>query len=139
FFFAGHHEEARELIYDLEERLPFEDEMFPYGNVDTPGDGASVSGVVEVTGWAIDDRGVEEVEVLVDGETVGTAAYGLSRPDVAEDHGGLPNEPRFGYSLPLDTTDLGSGTHDIEVIARDAAGNASTLLPGLFSVTVEGP
>lgn len=139
FFFAGHHEEARELIYDLERRLAFGDKMFPYGNVDTPGHGAPVSGVVEVTGWAIDDRGVKEVEVVVDGETVGAARYGLSRADVAEEHGGLPDEPRFGFSFSLDTADLGSGAHDIEVIARDAAGNASTLLPGLLSVTAEGP
>src|SRR5438309_1330033 len=53
----------------------------PMGAVDLPTEGATVVGIVEVRGWAIDQKaqsasGVDEVELFIDGASVGDAAYG---------------------------------------------------------------
>src|SRR5271165_1602084 len=62
--------------------------------IDTPTSGASISGTVTVSGWAIDNyantnyastaSAISYVVIQVDGYTVGTATSGLSRPDVCQ-------------------------------------------------------
>ena len=51
--------------------------------VDAPSPGASISGTVNVTGWAIDNTSaigtaISKVAISVDGTTMGTATYGTS-------------------------------------------------------------
>ncbi len=59
----------------------------PSVHIDSPTAGATVSGIVTVSGWAIDNTSapsaaISSVQVLVDGNKVGEAAYGASRPDI---------------------------------------------------------
>jgi len=59
----------------------------------------------------------------VDGNLVGTATYGGSRPDVAND---WPNAPAaIGYNFSLDTTRFSNGPHTIQVRATDTSGNVA--------------
>ncbi|MEH7115506.1 Ig-like domain-containing protein, partial [Neobacillus niacini] len=48
------------------------------GLVDTPSNGATVKGEIPVNGWFLDVSGVSKIEVLVDGNSVGVAQYGIS-------------------------------------------------------------
>ena len=62
------------------------------------------------------------VEIDVDGQVVGTATYGLARPDVPA------NDPRVfsnntGFSFILDTTKLSDSEHDLVVYVVDRSGN----------------
>ncbi|MFY9549964.1 MAG: Ig-like domain-containing protein [Thermoanaerobaculia bacterium] len=91
------------------------------GFIDTPTDYQFINGIFEVFGWATDFQGVAQVEVDVDGYVVGTARYGLNRPDVpANDFRVLSS--LVGFSFLLDTTTLSDSPHDlvIYVVDRDA-------------------
>jgi N-acetylmuramoyl-L-alanine amidase len=93
--------------------------------IDTPSQGAAVSGTVTVSGWAVDNASavgtaISSVQVKVDGTVVGNATYGLSRPDVCVAYPGRPGCPNVGYSFSLNTSSLSPGTHTITVTATDS-------------------
>jgi hypothetical protein len=93
--------------------------------IDTPTSGATVSGIVAITGWAVDNAAavgtaISSVQVKVDGTVVGTATYGLSRPDVCAAYPGRLGCPNVGYSYSLNTSTLSTGTHTIVVTATDS-------------------
>jgi hypothetical protein len=106
--------------------------------IDTPAPGGTVSGIVAITGWAVDNAAavgiaIRSVQVKVDGTVVGTATYGLSRPDVCATYPGRPGCPNVGYSFSLNTSTLSVGTHTITVTATDSDGTPDS---GSKSVTV---
>ncbi len=136
YLLIGTRQVARQHIYRLHESFKFPDVIYPYGFIDAPQAGDEVSGTVNVGGWAIDDRGLDFIEIRVDGEPVGRANYGRRRPDLVEKYPGLPGAPNHGYGYSLDTGPLSAGEHALTAIAVDAAGNASTLRPGAISVVV---
>nr|MCU0479524.1 putative Ig domain-containing protein [Chloroflexota bacterium] len=89
----------------------------PFGVVDTPADGATgVEGAIGVTGWALDDTGVNRVVVSRDpvaGEPQGARIFigdGVfvsgTRPDVAAAFPSYPNATRAGWGYMLLTNML---------------------------------
>jgi Bacterial Ig domain len=95
--------------------------------IDTPTQGSTVSGIVTITGWAVDNAAavgtpISSVQVKVDGTVVGTATYGLGRPDVCAAYPGRPGCPNVGYSYSLNTSSLSPGSHSITVTATDSDG-----------------
>jgi hypothetical protein len=113
---------------------------YPAGAIDAPAEGATQSGGITISGWAIDvassvDTGVDRVEVFVDGQSRGIAIYAKARPDIAAGYGA-----RFGpsgYMFLFDTSLVGGGAHAIEVKAHSsAAGTTATYRRG---ITVTGP
>jgi Bacterial Ig domain len=89
-----------------------------FGYVDRPSDYQFINGIFTVFGWAADLDGVQRVEVDVDGQVVGNATYGLSRPDVPA------ADPRVssvnvGFSFALDTTRLSDSEHDLVIYVVD--------------------
>ena len=106
--------------------------------IDAPTPTSTVSGMVTVSGWALDSASavgtaISSVQVKVDGSVVGAAAYGLSRADVCAVYPGRPGCPNVGYSYSLNTSTLTAGTHTITVAATDSD---ATPLTGSYSVTV---
>jgi len=112
----------------------------PFGVVDTPAQGATgVTGAVAVTGWALDDTGVQAVEVwrdAVTGETLGPVFVGYgtfvagARPDVAAAYPTLPGADRAGWGLLVLTNVLpggGNGAYTFRAWAVDADGSRSLL------------
>ena len=118
----------------------------PFGSFDSPVDNSSASGVVGVTGWALDDIEVKSVNIYRDpvvGETpgvqvfVGTATFfSDTRPDV---EAAYPNEPisyRGGWGLGVLTNDFpnadgsagqGNGTYRLLAYATNAQGKTAFL------------
>ena len=97
-----------------------------FGYIDTPSDYQFINGIFEVFGWASDFQGVDHVEVDVDGQVVGNANYGLSRPDVRA------VDPRVfsanvGFSFMLDTTRLADSAHDLVIYVVDRKGNRTEI------------
>jgi len=122
---AGDYRSARQVIYDLHQRLRATDLCSPFGAVDTPSAGSTIGGIKLVAGWALDNVSVASVEVLIDGVVAGVATYGDSRPDVANDY---PNAPvDVGFSFSLDTTRYSNGSHVLNVRVTDTSGNAAML------------
>ena len=48
-----------------------EESLAPFGSLDTPAADSTVSGTIELSGWALDNLGVASVELLVDGSFAG--------------------------------------------------------------------
>jgi len=114
---------------------------YPYGWIDSPEEGATVSGGITVTGWAIDagstsGTGVDKVQIFVNGAYRGDAVYGRSRPDIGA---GFQSE-RFtpsGFMFMFDASALGGGTHQIEARSRSTVSGATTTYQR--SIKVDGP
>jgi hypothetical protein len=137
YFYAGKWQDARMLFHRLHQEVDLPDVMHPMGHVDVPTQNATVSGTVDVSGWAVDDRNVPSVEILLDGIRVGQGRQGLPREGVARDYPGLFSAPNSGFVYQLDTRSCKSGTHVLEVWATDAAGNASQLKPGKVTINIQ--
>jgi hypothetical protein len=88
------------------------------GYIDTPSDYQFINGIFDVFGWAFDFNGVLRVEVDVDGQVVGNAVYGLSRPDVPAVDPRVPSSS-VGFSFLLDTTRLSDSEHDLVIYVVD--------------------
>ena len=93
--------------------------------IDAPAAASTVSGVVSIIGWAVDNAAavgtaISSVQIQVDRTVVGTATYGINRPDVCAVYPGRPGCPNVGYSFSMDTSSLSSGSHTITVAATDS-------------------
>jgi len=107
----------------------------PFGSFGTPIDGSTVTSSVPVTGWALDDVGVESVKIYR-GEN-GSLAYIAdavfvegARPDVELMYPDYPNNSRAGWGYMMLTYFLpngGNGTYTLHAVATDVEGNAVTL------------
>ena len=75
----------------------------PAGYVDTPRNGEVVGRMVDVSGWAVDDRAVSVVKIYVDGRPEASARVTIPRPDVSKSlpkystHGDV-----HGWRVPVD-------------------------------------
>lgn len=92
----------------------------------------TISGIHTVRGWFYNSTGVKEVEILIDDKVVGTAQYGISRPDVPLVFPEVGMNSGFNYML--DTTKLSAGKHTIEV--RGIGNNGVETTIRKVSVTV---
>lgn len=107
-------------------------DMAPFGALDMPIEGSTVSGVIRVTGWALDDNGGMAVRVFYKDGDLWTYYMpcmfdGGSRPDIAQAYPGLYGG---GWSAVLLTHLLpngGNGTFEIQAEAEDAAGQRTIL------------
>ena len=107
----------------------------PFGTFETPIHGSTVCSSIPVTGWALDDTGVDNVKIYRDQGSglvyIGDAVLVEgARPDVAEKYPEYPNNTNAGWGYMMLTNFLpnsGNGTFVIHVIATDRAGKTTTL------------
>ena len=101
-----------------------------YSAIDSPAENAALSGNTTISGWAADfasanGTGISAVEVWLDGQKLGAAAYGQWRQDIAAAWGS-----RFGssgYTYQWDTRTASDGNHALELRCQSACGwQAST-------------
>ena len=78
-------------------------------------------GPLRVDGWAFCQGGINRVAIEIDGRHEGDATYGIERPDVGNEHPGVPSAIGFQFEKPMPA--LGFGTHQIRVIASNAHGD----------------
>jgi beta-N-acetylglucosaminidase len=100
--------------------------LLPKGFIDVPLNGANVKGEMTVSGWFLDPSGVAKIEILVDGQKMGDAQYGLPRSDVFSAYPAYQNSSS-GYTFTLDTRSLTSGQHTITVKGTGNNGTVTTL------------
>jgi hypothetical protein len=126
----------------LEKPLTFTveaDTTVPVSAIETPTAGQEVSGTVAVRGYAYSASSrLASVDVLVDGVTVGRAAYTTTRSDIC---GGLDpapvNCPRVGFTYNLNTRLLTDGLHVLAIRVATDVGAYSDILPGSVEFTVK--
>ena len=98
------------------------------GYLDNPISGTSLKGTKNVSGWFLDESGVANIEVLVDGALAGQASYGDARKDVQN---AFPefNNGNAGFHFALDTTKYSDGQHTVTIRETGKNGHVTTL-PG---------
>jgi hypothetical protein len=101
------------------------DKLAPFGVLETPDFRATLNNVGTGSGWALDNVGVTEIDVLLDNQKVADAIYGLSRADIGAVWGTFPNAAHSGFSFTFDTTRYTNGEHTLAVRLIDAAGNST--------------
>jgi hypothetical protein len=104
-----------------------------WGDIYTPASpGEVVTGVVDVTGWAIDLDFAEEIEIWVDGEFVSFVdEMYLPSPEVVDLYPWFPTyfTANAGYAYALDTVaeDLADGEHVLVVWTEDRWGGRNII------------
>jgi hypothetical protein len=91
------------------------------------GGGNAGAGVIPLHGWALDDNGVANVDIFVDGVVAGRATYGRARPGVAAAFPGFPDSATAGFAFQLDTTRYLNGIHTVTARVRSKAGEVTDL------------
>ncbi len=107
----------------------------PLGTFETPVHGSTVRSSIPVTGWALDDIGVESVKIYRQqgGQLVyiGDAIFVEgARPDIETAYPGYPLNYRAGWGYMMLTNflpDSGNGTFTIHAVAADSSGQSVTL------------
>jgi hypothetical protein len=107
----------------------------PFGTFDTPVHGSTVMSSVPVTGWVLDDTGVETVKIWRCSESgffyIGDTVFVEGpRPDVEQAYPDYPLNYKAGWGYMMLTNFLpngGNGTYNITAIATDLEGKQTTL------------
>jgi hypothetical protein len=112
----------------------------PFGTIDTPLQGETVSGTLVNFGWALTKQPAtipfngSTIDVYLDGVLVGHPVYNNLRPDIAALFPGYNNSNgAVGYFM-IDTTALTNGLHTISWVVRDDAGQTSGIGSRFFRV-----
>lgn len=88
---------------------------------------APFSGVAFFGGWAVNSNAaIATVEISIDGNPNGYAAYGGQRLDVCAKLPGSLGCPNVGWNDLLDTLTLTNGAHSVEVTATTVTGQRAT-------------
>jgi hypothetical protein len=113
--------------------------QLPFGSFDTPADNSTVRSSVPVTGWVLDDVGVESVKIYRDplpggGKNlvyIGDALFVEgARPDIENAYPDYPCNYKAGWGYMMLTNFLpngGNGTFKLYAIAKDSFGYEVTL------------
>jgi len=112
-----------------------EEDLPPFGSFDTPEDGAAVSGSVPLTGWVLDDVGVDCVQLYYEKEGkpeyIGDAVLiEGARPDIESKCPDYPWNYKAGWGYMLLTNFLpngGNGTFTLTAKATDTRGHRAVI------------
>ena len=96
------------------------------GSIDSPLDGSTIKGEITVGGWLLDISDVSRIEVFVDGKSIGTAQYGISRPDVLTAFPEYQNG-NSGYKITFNSLQFTDGPHTLSVKETGKNGTTFTL------------
>lgn len=111
----------------------------PFGDFATPADSSTVSGSIAVTGWVLDDIGVQRIKIYSANTYIGEGIFVEgARPDVVKAYPGYPLNYRAGWGYMLLTNCLpggGNGIYTLNVFAVDVEGHEVKL--GSKTITVD--
>ena len=113
----------------------------PFGaiNVPLPDSSIHANGVLAVSGWALDDRRVDHVDVFIAGLLEREAVLGVNRPDVAAYYPNVPGATSSGWVIFLDSTRLTNVVHQHTCKATDDQGQQGLLGSLRFQVFNNAP
>lgn len=97
----------------------------PFGGVDSPLPDAAVGKKLTVSGWALDNWDVTEIELRLDGKRLQTATLTEKRPDICTLWPGYEMcKRRVGFVVEADLSKVSRCAHLLEVRATDTDGNS---------------
>ena len=93
---------------------------------------AKVSDWFIVTGWAVARNGLREVRVYLDENLLGTANYGISRPDIGAAFPDFQDSQFAGFRKIMNLeNEMKKGLHTIRIVAEDKR-HSSAAIGGLI-------
>lgn len=104
--------------------------------VDAPRDGQSVTGIIQIYGWAADAIQVEKVTLKTGNNPSLRIGYGGERQDVSISRPGDDDPDHTGFSTALNTHLLANGRHTITLAANNIQGESTTVN---FDIVVFNP
>jgi hypothetical protein len=107
--------------------------------VEQPLTNSTYSGVANLRGWAVSTRGIDRIELLIDGVLNTAIPSGASRPDVAATFSSYPNADKSGFSMAFNYANLTPGQHTFLIRAIDNQGNAKAQTITFFTVRFDVP
>jgi hypothetical protein len=117
----------------------------PFGAIDTPAQGATVSGSAFINfGWALTPQpntipfDGSTIDVYVDGVNIGHPVYNNYREDIATLFPGYANSNGAVGHFSLDTTAYDDGVHTIAWSVRDNGGNRDGVGSRYFNIDNSG-
>jgi hypothetical protein len=121
YLMLGSHATIAALAARLDRILP------PFGALEEPAGRVSFEGgEIKIAGWALDNTGVREVEILIDGQRVAKAAPGARRDDICRTWPGYAQCTRAGYATTV-KLDSAPDCRTLEAVAVDLNGNRRTI------------
>ena len=105
----------------LDSKLP------PFGALDSPKADAGISGLLHVSGWVLDNKGVTKLVLRRDGIDVAELAVGSSRPDVCLVYPGYTMCDKVGFEGDVSVAGWSPCPHLLEVAATDTDGNVRVI------------
>ena len=97
----------------------------PFGELDFPRPDAAVGNRLTLSGWALDNHDVTDIEVRIDGAPVANTPLTEKRPDTCTLWPGYDMCKRaVGFVVELDLSRVSRCAHLLEVRARDTHGNS---------------
>lgn len=93
------------------------------------------TGILPLTGWALDDDGIQRVDIFVDGVIAGRADLRQNRPDVGLLFPGFPDSGRAGFGILLDSTRYLNDLHSITARVTSNTGEQIWLGPKMIQFT----
>ncbi len=112
----------------------------PFGTIDTPGQGETVSFIIFNWGWALTPAPNKipidgsTINVYIDGVNIGHPTYNIYRPDIASLFPNYANSNGAAGCLYLDTTKYPDGVHTIQWTVVDNVGNIDGIGSRYFTV-----
>jgi Bacterial Ig domain len=102
----------------------------PFGSIDNPTEGQTVSGVVGVSGFVLDQNSIDRIDLLVDGVLVGTAEMNLPRVDVLLLFPTYANSPTAspGFLTSFLASNYTNGAHTVSIRVTESASQAQTIV-----------
>ncbi len=108
----------------------------PFGVFEGLGPGRNAgTGILPLTGWALDDDGIARVDIFVDGVVAGRADLRQNRPDVGILFPGFPDSNRAGFGFLLDSTEYLNDMHAVSARVTTNTGEQLWLGPRMIQFT----
>ena len=113
--------------------------LMPFvGFLEFPKDGQRVSGISSIRGWALDEKGITNIELLIDGNLIAKIPYGGVRDDVKAVFGGYPDSEGPGFCLAWNYSSLAAGKHTLTVRFYNPHGARQDLAANITVVKFDG-
>ncbi len=110
---------------------PTPDPHPPFGILNTPEEGATVSNGSWGTGWALDDSGILQVTAIAENGAASPAKIGQPFPGVKEKYPNMTDNDKAGFIFGMPNLPPGPHALKVEILAKDGG---KTILTRSFNV-----
>ena len=95
-------------------------------NIEEPTQDSTRSGIGLVSGWAVSDLGIESVEVIMNGESIGFVPYGSSRGDVGAAFPDILGSDLSGWGMKWGYGLTPEGEHTLRIVVTEQGGGTAS-------------